>query len=194
MSCPPVQVSSCCSASYSLSAAPSPTSLRITVKDLGDASSQAARLRPGTRVLVEGPYGRLTAERRSTGKVLLLGAGIGLTPLRALAEELLQAPGDVVVVHRVRSLDEAVFRDEFNDLAATRGLRTVLVPGPRDGNSWAPIGSPGDGATSLRHLVPDIAEREVFVCGPDAWMNAALAAAREAGVPAGRMHAERFAW
>jgi len=179
---------------YSLSAAPSAASLRITVKDLGDGSGQAGQLRPGTRVLVEGPYGRLTAERRSTRKVLLLGAGIGITPLRALAEELPQAPCDVVVVHRVRTRNEAVFQTEFEDLAVTRGLRTVLVPGPRDGTSWAPIGSPGNGGTALRHLVPDIAEREVFVCGPDAWMDAALTAAQQAGVPVERLHAEHFAW
>lgn len=97
-------------------------------------------------------------------------------------------------MHRVRTRNEAVFQTEFEDLAVTRGLRTVLVPGPRDGTSWAPIGSPGNGGTALRHLVPDIAEREVFVCGPDAWMDAALTAAQQASVPVERLHAEHFAW
>jgi len=179
---------------YSLSAAPSGDLLRVTVKDLGDGSRQVARLRPGTRVLVEGPYGRLTGDRRSTQKVLLLGAGIGITPLRALAEELPQAPGDVVVVHRVRSPEEAVFHAEFEHLQRTRGLRAVLVSGPRDGASWAPVGFGGDGAAALRAVVPDVAEREVYVCGPDAWMDAALDAARRAGVPEKRLHAERFSW
>ncbi len=50
---------------YSLSAAPDGRSLRITVKDLGDGSRDVARLRPGTRVLVEGPYGRLSARART---------------------------------------------------------------------------------------------------------------------------------
>jgi predicted ferric reductase len=179
---------------YSLSAAPTDRSLRITVKDLGDGSGQVARLRPGTRVLVEGPYGRLTAERRSTRKVLLLGAGIGITPLRALAEELPQAQGDVVLVHRVRSMAETVFLPEIEQLERDRGLRAVLVPGPRSGTSWAPGGFGPDGAAALRSVVPDVAEREVFVCGPDAWMEAALSAARRAGVPEERLHAERFSW
>ena len=178
---------------YSLSAAPSPHLLRVTVKDLGDDSRLVAGLRPGTRVLLEGPYGRLTAERRSTRGVLLLGAGIGITPLRALAEELPQGPGDVVLVHRVRSLQEAVFRGELEHLARTRGLRLVLLPGPRGGTSWAPAGL-GDGAAALRAVVPDVSEREVYVCGPDAWMTGALEAARAAGVPAERLHAERFTW
>jgi len=179
---------------YSLSAAPSPTMLRITVKDLGDDSRRVARLRPGTPVFLEGPYGRLTAERRTTRKVLLLGAGIGITPLRALAEELPQAPGDVVVVHRIRSMQETIFRSEFEHLGRTRGLRTIAVPGPRDGRSWAPAGHGPDPVAALRAMVPDVAEREVYVCGPDTWMDAALDAAGRAGVPPERLHAERFAW
>lgn len=179
---------------YSISVAPSPHALRVTVKDLGDGSGQIAALHPGTRVLVEGPYGRLTAEHRTTRGVLLLGAGIGITPLRALAEEFPQHPGDVVVVHRVRSLAEAVFRAEFEELGRAYGLRLVLVPGPRSGQSWAPAAAGRDGAAALRTIVPDIAEREVFVCGPDAWMTAALGAARRSGVPEHRLHAERFAW
>lgn len=98
-----------------------------------------------------------------------------------------------MVVHRVRSPDEAVFCGELDALAVSRGLRTP---------SWCP--APGGqflGSGRLprrrrglpRHLVPNIAERDVFVCGPDAWMDAALGAARQAGVPADRLHAERFA-
>ena len=179
---------------YSLSAAPRADRLRITVKELGDDSARVAHVRVGTRVLIEGPYGRLTAERRSTRKVLLLGAGIGITPLRALAEELPQAPGDVVLVHRIRSLDETLFLPEIELIERTRGLRAVLVPGSRDGSSWAPPRYGGDGAGALLRIVPDVAEREVYVCGPDAWMAAALDAARRAGVPERRLHAERFAW
>lgn len=115
-------------------------------------------------------------------------------PLRALAEELAQAPGDVVVVHRVRSRSEALFRAEFEQLERTRGLRSVVLPGARAGTSWAPIGFGRDGAAALRAIVADVAEREVYVCGPDAWMDAALDAARRAGVPDERLHAERFSW
>src|SRR5579883_988432 len=69
---------------YSLSAAPNTRALRVTVKDLGDASRATARLRPGTRVWFEGPYGAFTARRRRARKVLLIGAGAGITPVRAL--------------------------------------------------------------------------------------------------------------
>ena len=54
--------------------------LRITVRELGDHSSRLAHLRPGTRVLFEGPYGAFTARQRVRRRVLLLAAGIGVTP------------------------------------------------------------------------------------------------------------------
>jgi predicted ferric reductase len=81
---------------YSLSAAPDGRSLRITVKALGDGSRAMRHVRPGTRVLVEGPYGRLSPRARSRHRVALIGAGVGITPLRALAEGLDYAPGDAV--------------------------------------------------------------------------------------------------
>src|SRR5664280_363997 len=74
---------------YSLSALPRPPFMRVTVKGLGDQSSAVAHLRPGTRVFVEGPYGTFTRHARSTEQVALIGAGVGITPLRALLEDCL---------------------------------------------------------------------------------------------------------
>ena len=114
---------------YSLSAAPDGRSLRITVKDLGDGSRDVARLRPGTRVLVEGPYGRLSARARTRRHVALIGAGVGITPLRSLAEGLAYAPGEAVLVHRYGH--QPLFAGELAVLAAERGLRVVDLPGHR---------------------------------------------------------------
>src|ERR1035437_4884395 len=57
---------------FSLSAAPRRDVLRITAKDLGAGSARLASLRPGTRVLVEGPYGRLTDTVRTKDKLTFL--------------------------------------------------------------------------------------------------------------------------
>ena len=114
---------------YSLSAAPDGRRLRITVKDLGDGSAALRRLRPGTRVLVEGPYGRLSARARTRRKVALIGAGVGVTPLRALAEELDYAPGEAVLLYRFT--DRPLFQREFEALADERGLQVLWLPGHR---------------------------------------------------------------
>src|SRR4051812_31625096 len=120
---------------YSLSAAPDGRSLRITVKVVGDGSAALRRLRPGTRVLVEGPYGRLSARARTRRKVAFIGAGVGVTPLRALAEAMDYAPQDAVLLYRYRG--RPLFQRELETLVAERGLHLVLLPGHRRARgSW----------------------------------------------------------
>lgn len=182
---------------YSLSAAPDGRSLRITAAHVGDGSSALRSLRPGSRVHVEGPYGRLHAGIRRRQKVLLMASGIGVTPMRAPLEELPLGPGDVVLVYRVHSLDQVVFGDELSALAQSRGATVLTVPGPRlrTRASWLPeqAGHLSDVA-ALRHLVPDVAEREVLLCGNAQWTDLVVAAAREAGVPDEHVHVEHFAY
>jgi predicted ferric reductase len=182
---------------YSLSAAPAPDRLRVTARAAGDGSTRLARLRPGTRVAVEGPYGRLTAERRVTDRVAMFACGIGITPLRALLEELEYNPGNAILVYRARSAGELVFRDELEQLAGRRGITVHYLLGPRmrDRDSWLPgeLASWSD-QDALRQVVPGIERYDVYVCGPDRWMDAVCAAAVGNGLPAAQLHQERFSW
>jgi predicted ferric reductase len=179
---------------YSLSAAPDGRGLRITVKALGDNSVRTAALQPGTRVLFEGPYGRLSDRARTRRKVALIGAGVGITPLRAMAEGLDYAPGEAVVLHRFTN--RPLFVREFDTLARTRGLRLVSLPGHRRGrDSWLGEGVNGaDDLSALTFWVPDIAEHDVYVCGPEPWTAAVRRSVLAAGVPEERLHIEKFAW
>ncbi|PUA82257.1 ferredoxin reductase family protein [Nocardioides currus] len=182
---------------YSLSAAPDGRHLRITVQDSGDGSGSTATLVRGSRVLVEGPYGRLTARSRHGDRVALIGAGVGSAPLLALAEELsglLGEGGDVVLLHRDR--DAGAFVDDLRRLAA-RGIRVLTLPGRRRAaGSW--LGEAHAGGFSdlaaLRHWVGDIAQRDVYVCGPQTWADLVVADLRRAGVPGSHIHAETFGW
>jgi predicted ferric reductase len=178
---------------FSLSARPHRSMLRITVKDLGDGSRSLADLRPGTRVLLEGPYGALTADRRTRAATTLMAAGIGITPLRALLEEL---PPGATLLYRARDESELVLRAELDALAAARGHRVAYLLGRRASDtSWLPASwAHVDDAAALRHHVPDIADHDVFVCGPDAWADAATAALAAAGVPDSQVHLERFTY
>ena len=182
---------------YSLSAAPDGRSLRLTVENVGSSSAHLSGLRPGTRVLVEGPYGRLHAGVGTRAKAVLIGAGIGITPLRALLEELPTGPDATVFIYRVGSRDDLVLSDELVSLAASRGARVTAVVGHRQlsWDSWLPVeASHVDDVEALRRIVPDIAERDVYVCGAPAWMDAVIAAARGAGVPQESIHHERFSY
>ncbi|WP_296666034.1 ferredoxin reductase family protein [Demequina sp.] len=170
---------------YSLSRGPSPDSLRITVKPSGDASAALRDVAIGTRVLAEGPLGVFTGVSRTAPGAVLIAAGIGVTPIRALLEEL---DGPTTVILRVRSREEAPLLDEVEELAAARGAELRVIDGPR-GRGWAT--SAGE---TLAGLVPDVAERDVFVCGPVPWADAVAADARAAGVPHVAIHRERFGW
>ena len=112
---------------FSLSAAPDGRSLRITAKALGEGSARLAHLQPGTRVLFEGPYGRLSSRARTRRKMLLAGAGVGITPLRGLAEGLEYAPGEAILLHRYT--DEPLFVGEFDSIAQRRACRFWRCPG-----------------------------------------------------------------
>ena len=168
---------------YSLSAAPGQDVLRITVKDLGDHSQALARLRPGTRVFAEGPYGAFTAAD-SDRSVLLLAGGVGITPLRAMFATL---PGPVTLIYRASSERDVVFRDELDAIAAARGLTVHYLTGSR-----AEIGGDPLSPRVLRSLVPGLDERDVYVCGPPAMTSAAVRALRAAGVPKRSIHHESF--
>lgn len=182
---------------YSLSAAPDGRTLRITAAHLGDGSARLAGLRPGTRVMVEGPYGRLHQGVRTRRKVLLMASGIGITPMRALLEDLHQQPGDVTLVYRTRDHESAVLREELVDLATRNGARLFIVAGPRVPGraSWLPQAAAHlSDEEGLRQLVPDVAHHDVFLCGSPGWMAAAEEAARAAGVPRRHIHLERFSY
>src|SRR5664280_2628108 len=116
---------------YSLSAAPTSDQLRITVNDLGAGSRRLARLRPGARVLIEGPYGRLHAGVRTGGPVTLIASGIGITPIRALLEEFATSHPDVTLIYRASTEADLVFRREIDEIAAHTGARVHYLLGPR---------------------------------------------------------------
>ncbi len=84
----------------------------------GRHERRAAPLPVGSRVLVEGPYGAFTALQQTTGSTLLIAGGIGITPIRALLEEV---TGPAIVIYRVSSAADAVLLPELETLAAERG-------------------------------------------------------------------------
>ena len=172
---------------FSLSAAPTTAGLRFTVKALGDGSTDLLSARIGTRVVVEGPYGRFTAEEAGGAPVALIAGGVGIGPLRAVLEDCTPDQRPVVVV-RLRHEGEFAHRAEIEALVAQRrGLLHVLA-GPR---AWFAGGDPFRGSV-LRQAIPDLTDRHVFVCGPTSMERAVERGLREAGVPSAHVHIERF--
>jgi predicted ferric reductase len=174
---------------FSLSAAPTPAMLRLTVKIVGDHTRALQRLRPGVRVIAEGPYGAVTGAQRTRRRVMLIAGGIGITPMRALLEALPAGPGDLTLVFRGDPRGARVFAQELEGLARRRRALVHYVLGPSA--KCCPRHDPLS-AQRLRELVPDVAHRDAYLCGPPGMMASAQRALRQAGVPRRRIHAERF--
>jgi predicted ferric reductase len=170
---------------YSLSALPSPPYLRVTVKDAGDHSRSIARLTPGTRIFIEGPYGKFTHHACATDSVVLIGAGVGVTPLRTLLEDL-PAKIEVSVIVRSSTEEDLVHRNEIADLVAQRGGVVHELVGSRHQVALDPV--------TLRRLVPSIATSDVYICGPAAFTDHVAHAVTKIGVPPERIHTEAFAF
>ena len=100
-----------------------------------------------------------------------------------------QIRGDAVVLYRVVADDDVVFRNELDDIADARGVALHYVVGDHATEEGRNHLSPGH----LHELVPDIEERDVFVCGPPGLTDAVTRNVRAAGVPRRHVHAERFA-
>jgi predicted ferric reductase len=172
---------------FSLSAAPDGRYLRLTAKAVGSTSAGLRSVPVGTRVFVEGPYGAFTTIHRSREATALIAGGVGITPVRALLEEL---SGPVTLLYRVHAWPDAVLLRELQDLARARGAELHVLTG-RTGAGDPPT-MPFE-PRNLAALVPDIADRDVYVCGPPAMTSAVLRSLRALGVPKRQIHAERFA-
>ncbi|MFJ4787991.1 ferric reductase-like transmembrane domain-containing protein [Streptomyces sp. NPDC088794] len=168
---------------YSLSAPPRRDLMRITVKALGDHSAAVSRLRPGTRVWAEGPYGSLTADRQTSPRSLLIAGGVGITPLRALFETL---PGEVTLLYRARRAEDLALGRELEAIARRRGATVLYALNGPDGQR------PDLTARALRASVPDLAGHDIYLCGPHGFARDLYEALRSAGVPNRRIHHESF--
>lgn len=163
--------------------------LRLTAKAVGDGSRSLATLEVGTRVLLEGPFGVFTRSSRNCHGAVLVAAGIGVTPVRALLADWTESDGPVAVVVRVRSRDEAPLLDEVETIAVAKGVPLTVIEGPR-GEGWGAAGQPA----RLAEIVPDVAERDIYVCGPAAWAQRVIDDAVTSGAAPQNVHREAFGW
>ena len=181
---------------FSLSATPNDEYVRFTVGDRGDDTSLLQNIKPGTKVMLEGPYGVFTEERRTKEKVTLVCAGIGVPPIRALAESMVAKPGDVTIIYRTRKNEDAALLRELAEIAEIRGHELRVLEGPRaTPNSWLPAGHGNiPDFQRFKLIAPNVMDSDVFICGPVAWTRNVEKSLHQLGMDAKQIHAEEFAW
>ena len=169
---------------FSLSAAPTDTELRFTVKALGDSTSDFINLPIGTRVIIEGPYGIFTRDMaRQFKHVTLIGGGVGITPLRAIIDEIPDAT-TIDLLYRARSEADLVLKEELNQLARDRSVNVHYLVGSR---ADYPINE-----NTIKKYAPRFVDSDVYVCGPESLIDDVIETCKSAGIPKDRVHHEAF--
>lgn len=164
---------------FSLSYIPKNNTLRLTIKNVGDFTSNIAQLKPGTPVLVDGPYGSFVGKKTNQPKYLFIAGGVGITPIRSLIEKL--APtNNCALLYANKTENDIIFKGELSELATHYNFPIHYLSGRRL-----------DAAT-IKQLVPDVTEREAYLCGPPPMMAAVKTMLRSLGLPKHQLHYEKF--
>lgn len=178
--------------------------LAFTIRCCGDFTSRLAALAPGDTVLVDGPYGRFSYASLTpmNSPLLLVAGGVGITPmlsmLRTLARE--QDPRALCLVWSTRSKEDVLHAQELKALeAALENLRVVHVFSRQRMSANLAERSGRLRPSILREALdilphtPQDPPPHAFICGPPAMMHLSRHALLELGMPARRIHLERFA-
>lgn len=112
-------------------------------------------------------------------------AGSGIAPVRALMETF---PPGTVVLCRARTLEDLIFKNELDRLAIERRMQVWYVLGRRDDSDPAHLFT----ATGLLGLVPDLRDRDVYVCGPQGLGDLVVRTLADLDMPARQVHVDQF--
>lgn len=164
--------------------------LRLTPKAVGDYTARISNLKPGTPVVVSGPFGRLTLKRAKRRELLFIAGGIGVTPLRAMLATITNH-NDAVLVYAARKKTDIAFKNEIDHLAKQKNIKVayVLSDEKAPGYEYGRLD-----ADKLRNLSPDFNQRDVFLVGPPPMMDALEKMLTDEGVPPGHIYTERYSF
>ena len=168
---------------FTVSARPRGQYIRITVKAVGDFSSDLAKIPVGTKVFFEGPYGSFTTHsaKVTEKKIAIFAGGVGVTAARALIEDL-PSKSAPTVIYRVSSEEDLVLLDELAELVKYKkgSLHTV-------------VGSRGEVTMEdLVKKVEDLRDREIFISGSDGFVEELQRALLRVGVSFSALHEESY--
>lgn len=168
---------------FSLSWSAQNKNIRITVKNSGDFTSQIQLIKPGTLVFVMGPYGIFTDKVLRRNKILFIAGGVGITPIRSLIEEFSKKNLDIKLFYSNKSEKEIIFKDELEKYVRDANLGVNYF-----------ISEKGERITkeAIAKYVKDYKDRDIYICGPEGFMDAVLQMLKELKVEEKYIHYEKF--
>jgi len=184
--------------SYSIGSAPEDDHLLLTVERIEDGEVSpylADELRPGDELELRGPIGGYFVwEEALGGPLLLLAGGSGVVPLRSILRHrsAVESTVPVRLLYSSKSLDEVIYRDELDRLAADDGIDVRFTLTREQPEGWQGYRRRID-EDLLREIAWPPGERPlVYVCGPTAFVEVAATGLVQLGHEPGRIKTERF--
>ena len=172
---------------YTLSSAPDEKALRIAIKDAGDATRALQTVARGSRALVEGPYGDFFPAHKASAPALWIAGGIGIAPFLSGARAL--SVGNRVDLHLIYCVQDESRAHFIGELEAIAGriprFNVTKHFFAREGALTAAF---------IASTCADFAAREIYMCGPPAFIAATRRELSARGVSGSRIHAEDFTW
>lgn len=187
---------------YTVSSAPSDQFLRISVKRDGVVSSHLHdRIQVGDWIEARAPQGHFTVQPSERRPLVLLGAGVGITPMLSMLREVVYEGKRINrmrptwVLQSSRSVDDLAFREELEELVARAGdkvkvLRVVSQPPTEGGGESYDL--PGRIDVELLKTLLPLNDYDYYLCGPGSFTQALYEGLRKMRIPDDRIHAETF--
>ncbi len=170
---------------FSISSSNQDNNLKITVKNLGDYTGLLFNLKPGTEVLIDGPYGYFSYKNIKNKNQIWIAGGIGITPFASMAK-VLETEYNVDLYYSIKEKNEAVYLKDFEDIS-------LKNPNFRF-NLWD--------ASSKGYITCDLVcsiskgfeNKDIFLCGPPMFMESIKNQFVALGVDINKIHYENFSF
>ncbi len=172
---------------FSFSKAHNANHIRFSIRSSGDFTSRISELKPGTRVIIDGPLGAFTEKKAKRDKYLFIAGGIGITPIRSLIETLGKKNKDMILLYGNRTVEDTAFINELNQLKVKYHLVLSSTEDSQHESGYVD-------AEKMQRLVPDLKDREVYLCGPTVMMDFVVSELQKIGLDISHIHYERFAY
>ena len=178
---------------FTISSSPRRTdAITVTIKESGNYTRAIGRTPLGTRARLEAPFGRFSLAYYAAPEFVFIAGGVGITPVMSMLRYLRDTddPRRAVLLYASRTREDIIFREELGALPPRLEVTHILS---QPGADWT--GPSGRLSPSvLRERAGDrLARGAVFLCGPPPMIRQARLDLRGLGVPARRIHFERFA-
>lgn len=172
---------------YSFSSSTNTRELRFTVKALGDHTRQLQKIKKGTPVTIEGPYGGFSYKNIKPRRQVWLAGGIGITPFLSMARSLdPEAKYEVTLFYAAKDKIDALFEKELMKLS--RELPNFkVIPYYENEKGFLNV-------KAIQGHVTDLHDKAILLCGPPAMLDNLSSQLMDIGVSRDCIHYEKFSY